>query len=1735
MPGTTIGKRYRLTEKLGGGSGGSVHRAHDLALDREIAVKLTHPQGPECEWRAGRRVIAPGVVRTLDLGKDASAGGYLTFDLARGVALTDWWQDQVRENAEPPWGALESVIEQLLEALGAIHQAGLLHLDLKPAHVLVAEPGPRITLLDLGLAQPLSAPSRGLTGTPHYTAPELARGVRPTKHADYFSLGACFYHALTGRPPHEGKDSRAILQAAAEGRHQALGEALAGRGIRAPAELVERIEGWLSPRPSDRGGARTRFAAGRVRTTFVGRAQALIEADAWLATGRGGLLRVIGDPGVGRSRFCAELADRGRQQGWQVLEIEGTDSLAAALSVAQRWAASACSPEPVAYKPSSGAPWEAVQAALARALASTLEALSAQLDAPLLLVLKEAVEAELLDIIEMVWRERGEKDGSLVAPSDRPGIGSHLQISPLDRDECGALLAQVLGRGMSRAALVERVHQHTKGRPGRIIALARRLDPAKIEGLPDENALALIDSHATLSRAAALAALAQLGPSHQELLEAAAVLARPVGSATLQHLVNATEAEIEEGLRELEQSGLLSLADNEHLRLASPEIAELVAEELGRIRAGRLHQRILACLPADAPVEQRVRHLLGAGLFAEALPLIRELAGDPLVGPGRARALTEQALELVDAGHELYPQAALAAATLALRSRNIAGAEAPASAAWKALLPGLRGSPLPTPAALLKGLTQLDPVRSELAVQALNMHCQARLESDDLAATAAVLEALLEQHGQAQRSDPELLRGLRKALGLALSNLGRNAEALEHLEAVVASSEAAGDPVALGYDLLALSQALTSLRRVDDAEKVALRAREQGESAGATPLTLRALHGCASLQIQRGRLEEAVEGLEKARTLAAIWGDHEILAMAELHLGGIATRRGQPEQALAIYDRVLPRIRDLNHALILLNLVAARARALELLGRPAEAIETLQEGVAVADQAGRSADAAFLRTNLAVNLLRTANHQEARCCLKAVDRVLPELRSPAHELRAAQIWTELEMVLQRWALAVAHIRRGLQLAPADVELAVRRMQVACRQGDAEAALEAFRALPNRDGQPSGSDAERMFILLEAELLLIEGHPAKAADIADQLHGEGSEETLDGISAGALWISGRAAMTRGLLPTALRMLSAAANQMERGAKIDRLPAKFDLVRALAASGKTEARNRLEQIGREIGDSAEEENLRAALALVSQEVEELLKRATAIATDQSAAFLPDVVRIFDEVLGGENLNELLPRLLDLTLDLMRGERGILFLIDPTTAELFPSVQRGVDGDTLIDARTWSEGVLKHSSRGQLVLYDDAHSAEELEGFDSIARFGILSVAAVPLFEEERAIGVVYVDSRQQRLEVSTDTRAAFAAMGRVFARLIRQTSESDRLRGEADQLRAERAVAEGATARYQPRGHWGKLIGGSEPMLELYAQAESILDHAQTTGRMPRLLITGPTGTGKGILAQEIARRTQRKYVTVNCASLTSGTAESALFGHRRGAFTDAKRDHKGYFEEAHGGVLFLDEIADADLSLQAKLLRALDDGEIYRMGETRRRQVDLWLISATNKSLPALINARQFREDLYFRLKVIEIRMPPLAKRSGDVQRLMEHSLAKHSDKYRLTRGARAALEAHKWPGNVRELLNVAERCSVAAKQGTIGVAELPEEVRQSAPGIEDDTAADATGGIDSLAQQEAAFYRRAVLAAAEVAGTNRVHLAHALGISTTKLRKLISRYEIPLPDPTRGRPPTPGS
>lgn len=407
-------------------------------------------------------------------------------------------------------------------------------------------------------------------------------------------------------------------------------------------------------------------------------------------------------------------------------------------------------------------------------------------------------------------------------------------------------------------------------------------------------------------------------------------------------------------------------------------------------------------------------------------------------------------------------------------------------------------------------------------------------------------------------------------------------------------------------------------------------------------------------------------------------------------------------------------------------------------------------------------------------------------------------------------------------------------------------------------------------------------------------------------------------------------------------------------------------------------------------------------------------------------------------------LLERIMDIAIDTVNAERGLLMIRDQKTKQMKVEIARNIKGENIINSEEISMTTINQViETGEPIRTSDAKSDPRLKESQSVVMFNLLSILVVPIKRIDRIIGVIYVDTQTNR-NIFDDKSLEFLT---AFSNLAALSIENARL---TNSLTLEnRTLKREISSRY----HFENIIGTSRVIRDVLDIVEKVI-----STDIP-ILLEGESGTGKGLIARAIhynSPRKDKKFIAQYCGALPETLLESELFGYKKGAFTGAVADKMGLFEAADGGTFFLDEVGDLSLTIQTKLLRVLQEHKIRRVGETEDRNVDVRIISASNKVLEDEVKAGAFREDLFYRLKVVKIRIPPLRERKEDipvlVRYLIHNSSIKNKDIDGISNDAMSALAQYDWPGNIRELENVIQHAIVMSKGSMLSIDDLPPEV-----------------------------------------------------------------------------------
>ncbi len=494
-------------------------------------------------------------------------------------------------------------------------------------------------------------------------------------------------------------------------------------------------------------------------------------------------------------------------------------------------------------------------------------------------------------------------------------------------------------------------------------------------------------------------------------------------------------------------------------------------------------------------------------------------------------------------------------------------------------------------------------------------------------------------------------------------------------------------------------------------------------------------------------------------------------------------------------------------------------------------------------------------------------------------------------------------------------------------------------------------------------------------------------------------------------------------------------------------------------------------------------------------------TAARSARKARDLDALLRISLSINSIRELEPLQHRLLDLIFEVIPAQRGAI-LLTGSGAEDFVSVfgreRSSASSRPLHVSRTVIRQVLQERAG---ILSNDVLQGQDFSPAQSLVASQVSSLLAAPLMLFERVIGAIYLDTSNPAVRFDEDHLQLLTGIAGIAAIALDNARQIERLESENERLQSEIQIEH-------------NLVGESAAMREVLQFIAKVAPHDST------VLICGESGTGKELVARALhanSPRAPKPFVAINCAALPDSLLESELFGHERGAFTGAVSQKKGKLEVANEGTVFLDEIGELAPLLQAKMLRVLQEREFERVGGTHPLKLDVRLIAATNRNLEEAIRNGTFRQDLYFRLNVVSITIPPLRERRGDIPLLATHFAAKHSRLCKrrpmgLSPEARECLMRYDWPGNVRELENVIERAVVMSSGGVIRPEDLPEEVVESARA----TGAPSTRYHEAIQQEK----KRLILQAFGQAAGNYTEAAKLLGVHPNYLHRLIRNLNL---------------
>jgi len=1665
---------YRLDALIGEGGFGVVHRATapsgDVVAVKRLSLAGADPEELADEFRLLVRLRHEHIVPVTDFG--ASDGRpYLVTAWIEGGDLRNFGKGKDLRTLAPTLGGI-------LRALEYMHARGVLHRDLKPQNVVVTPQG-KAMLIDFGLAGALGR-GGSRSGTPAYAPPERLLGRAEDGRGDLYSFGVMLRELASGELP-TGAPPRPTGDAKVDAL---LARLLAANPAERPGtanEVIAALSDAIGVPLEEERGALDALAqgggAGARSPGLVGRDAELTRFRSLLKAPRHRIVLVEGEAGVGKSHllqaFAAEAcAGRARVREGRSLaeaafgreEAGGGDAADRLLSDAEVRRAVILIDDLDRLIPAEA---EAV-AALAVRLETRPNPSPGR--GVLLVLAVRPGEAEGRGLGPLLERLRA------LARTRR------LSLAPLPRQALRAFTAEVLGRADLDDALLDALHERSGGRPADLTLLLGALRRAGVIvwdrgawrrgaaplALPPSPEESIASEIRALGRAA-LEALLWLS------------LAGPSSAAELRRLAPAAgiERALLDGLSE--STGLLArsrgpdgtprygLAD-ERVRgaLGADAAAPSRHDALARERREDPERRLDHCARgADAAAAQEARDAAEARLEREPVRA-RSLLEALLAGPGlpasereRARILLAEAevrLDLKEAARARLDESPAAAGGpleppwLAARARA-SGARDPRQADLLARVEAAMALPaersldfaeaaLAATAALEVGAKEHRPRLFALTERVRRV---AQERGDDRLRGRAVLalgglhdlegaaeparERFEEAHRILQRTREPRLE-LQAALKLA-GCLGKRADtaaaALALADEAIALSERLKDRHELGRALVARSVALITTGDMRGAWSVLRRARRHVAGRGPVTDFLRVLSNSAYIALKLGRALEAERHARRALRLAIGDAHAQIRVFAHANLAFALVRQGKSaeETASRALDEALRR-----------GLVDAATTLRYLLG-----LDAVEHGVAARARAALSdpiPEGAFHLDCLAVDLELLLGRADAA-------------RAALERLRPTRAFDEAKALVRR----------------ADVQIA---------EGEPVRALTTIG-----DAKRTGGAKDDWF--LGIELALVECHAALLAGKRSEAERALADATRMIVPREMPPFHARAVVLRERLGGAGLVLAHRVDELREA--LDRVETLGLHRDAAAVAGVLAARATIPEEAERFRERARAAHRAMAQGLSPEEAEALLvSLAGRLVT--VPALLPDerpldvgpvaaarLLSVYRAMARERDPDALLPSVLDAAAGLVGASRAFLLLRESRRLRVVLGRGEGIS----IDARKGgpSRTIAEEALRlGRALRITGARSDVRFSTQQSVASIGIGGALAVPLarpasgggdgagLDEEAPEGVIYVDDGGQgRAFDAADeaTLTAFAdqaALAIAAADLLRDERRrreraerkavewKEEMQRTAADLRTIRSILADRLEHVEHR--FEGMIGRSAAMRKVFAMVE------RAAPRDVPVLILGETGTGKELTARALHVRSPRRekpFVAVNCGAIAPSLLEAELFGHEAGAFTGARGRKSGLFEQATGGTIFLDEIGEMPLAMQAALLRVLESGEVRRVGGGDTIKVDVRVIAATHRDLKSMVREASFREDLLFRLDVFPIEIPPLRERLEDLPLLSDAiavELAEASGQAVpvISPNARRRLLEHTWPGNIRELRNVLARGVILSSGGRIG-------------------------------------------------------------------------------------------
>ncbi len=1693
----TITSRYNIVRPLGEGGMGEVFLVEDLwDRNRQVALKKlrreilsdTTREFFIREFTALKQLRHPHIASVYDFGYTPQGDPFFTSEYCEG-------SDLITATAEMGFGERVERAVEICRALAYIHSRGYVHADIKPENIIVlapAHPGEaRLKLLDFGLARHVSEQSRGrLSGTLVYLAPEVVKGRPLDARADLFSLGVVLYQLFTRQLPFGEIDPQVLIDMLLSVTPAPPTE----KDGTLPVAVDSIVLRLLNKNPEDRfpssqdvidafnrelgynfevethEAARDYVRSGR----FVGRKDEQRRLSARLSTllkhGTGSLLMVAGESGVGKTRLLEEFKVQAQLEGVRTFSSAASEKIRQPLQCFQDimrpiilGAQEPGSPKksllekyeaplkkifpdlfefsgPLGTEP---APSSSEKELLLESLALFL--LEACAEDPSLLLIQDIHWADALSI-ELIQRlsrslasrrmilaatlRSDEIAGSALDPSlpvlREMETTEFIDLKPLSQEDVAELVGSTLDIEKTPSSVVSKLLQKTNGNPFFIQEVLwvwmeeKVIQPRMKEWRAEPTEIDSLDIPASMATVF-LRRIKSLNVSQRRLLQVIALFNCPVTISNLSTVLHESTSSLEPMLNILVESAVLVRSDSRgtsEFSFRHGQMKDSIESEVDAVAAAHIHLQIAEFYENDALVSHVDHSVVLAFHFAAAgdakkTRLYSIRAGDKLrrlfayEEAIRAYGLAEKFSEAGD--HRL----------LEIREKT---------AFCHFQLVHLDEAETIYRSLLNEGSDRLTPVRAAKLHLHLSRIAEYRghypkameINNQGLQLIQAVPEAKTKAELLARISfEYYRLSDYRKAS----EYIQQAVELVEHLENFPGLGEIFNEKFIVHYSLGEIQAALEAAHRaISVYSKFGWGRGVAGVTGNLGIIYQDYLHDYA----------KAFECYRRSLQLREKIFDRRGIEQIYINLSSVHSLIGEYSMALEYLDQAEVLNREMPEQHIEMTIALDRGENLTGLGEFEKAWGLLNKALALAEESQNQTQLIYVLLKLAEHQERLGKFEAAQSYAERAANLAVKTAGSLEQMIARIGFGRIAIDRELWDAADQSLREALdrakQLHHQDGFLQGMLLRA---QADMEREkLKSCEAILTEVKPLSDSTQNHLlrarFYLLRGRLTFLRSgsfDPSGSDDLHQALREAEKTQDSDLIVEAhhrlSQWHAKCGDTANAVLHhrQALTIMNSIADRLSEELKKNYLENRYRAA-----------------IFKETGPTVKETG--AATMVITRE------NSSSLSRNQYSVTLFQISKLVNSIF---NLNELLEQVMDLVLESIRVERGLILLVNEDSGDLEVKVARNISKETIEDATAISKTVLAEVVEvGRPLISVNALNDERLRERRSIVDFGIGMVLCIPLSVKKKTIGAVYIDNPIATLPFNEEDVNFLMAFTNLFSIAIENARLYEKLHQENIYLRNE------VRGKYT----YENIIGRSPKMMELFRRLDNVVNSSAN------VLIYGESGTGKELIARAIhynGNRKEKRFIAIDCGSIPENLIESELFGYKKGAFTGAMFDKKGLFEEADGGTVFLDEITNTSRTLQAKLLRVLQEREIRRVGDAVDRHVDVRLIAASNRDLKQMVQAGEFREDLYYRLSVLNLHVPALRERGDDIPLLANHILKRLSQENPsitkiVSQSVMRRLMNYAFPGNVRELENLVESAFFLAQGKEVQLHDFPPEV-----------------------------------------------------------------------------------